>query len=109
MNPYMLVADVAKEIEPPEKGILSHTLFNDDAVKIVLFGFAPGSELTAHTAPMPAMIHFLQGEATLTLGEDTHEVQAGALIHMQRQLTHGIVAKTPVTMLLYLIKAARQA
>ncbi|HYP05295.1 MAG TPA: cupin domain-containing protein [Bryobacteraceae bacterium] len=109
MNPYLLVADVLKEIQPPEKGILSHTLFNDDHMKIVVFGFAPGNELTAHTAPMPAMIHFLQGEATLTLGSDHHQVGAGALIHMQPQLTHGILAKTPVTMLLYLLKAARQA
>ena len=109
MNPYLLVPNVSSEIQPPDKGILSHTLFNDDSMKIILFGFAPGNELTAHTAPMPATIHFLQGEATLTLGADVHEVQAGALIHMQPQLTHGIVAKTPVTMLLYLIKAARQA
>lgn len=109
MNPYLLVSDITKEIQPPEKGILSHTLFNDDNIKIVVFGFAPGNELTAHTAPMPATLHFLQGEATLTLGSDSHEVGAGALIQMQPQLTHGIVAKTPVTMLLYLIKAARQA
>lgn len=109
MSPYLLVTDVAKEIQPPEKGILSHTLFNDDSMKIVLFGFAAGNELTAHTAPMPATLHFLQGEATLTLGADSHDVKAGALIHMQPQLTHGIVAKTPVTMLLYLLKAARQA
>jgi quercetin dioxygenase-like cupin family protein len=109
MNPYLLVPDVAKEVQPPEKGILSHTLFNDDNLKIILFGFAPGNELTAHTAPMPATMHFLQGEATVTLGTDSLEVQAGALIHMQPQLTHGILAKTPVMMLLYLIKAARQA
>jgi quercetin dioxygenase-like cupin family protein len=109
MNPYLLIANITKEIQLPEKGILSHTLFNDDNMKVILFGFAPGNELTAHTAPMPATLHFLQGEATVTLGSDSHEVGAGALIHMQPQLTHGIVAKTPVMMLLFLIKAARQA
>jgi quercetin dioxygenase-like cupin family protein len=109
MNPYLLVSNVVGEIQPPEKGILSHTLHNDDNLKIVLFGFAVGQELTAHTAPMPATIHFLQGEATVTLGSDTQEVSAGALIHMQPKLTHGIVAKTPMMMLLYLLKAARQA
>lgn len=107
-NPYVLISDVAKEVQPPDKGILSQTLFNDDNLKIILFGFAAGNELTAHTAPMPATLHFLQGEATLSLGTETREVRAGALVHMQPQLTHGIVAKTPVTMLLYLIKAARR-
>jgi quercetin dioxygenase-like cupin family protein len=103
-----MVTDILKEIRIPEKGILSHTLHNDDATKIILFGFAPGQELTAHTAPMPATIQFLEGEADLSLGADKHAVRAGALIHMQPNLTHGIVAQTPVLMLLYLHKAARQ-
>jgi quercetin dioxygenase-like cupin family protein len=105
----LLVSNVLQEIRPPEKGILSHTLHNDDSIKIILFGFAVGQELTAHTAPMPATIHFLEGEATVTLGSDTQEVRAGALFHMQPKLTHGIVAKTPMMMLLYLLKAAREA
>ena len=109
MNPYLLVPNVLEAIQPPEEGILSHTLHNDDGIKIILFAFAPGQELTAHTAPMPATIHFLRGEATVTLGPDTQEVRAGALIHMQPKLMHGIVAKTPMMMLLYLLKAARQA
>ncbi len=107
MSLYTLVNNLGTEIAIPEKGILSHTIHNDDAVKVILFGFAPGQELTAHTAPMPALIHFLEGEATLTLGPDTIEAKAGMFIHMTPQLTHGIVAKTPLRMLLTLLKAAR--
>ena len=109
MNPYLMTQSLFTEIAIPEKGILSHTLYNDDNLKIILFGFATGQELTAHTAPMPATIEFLEGEASLTLGDDKHEVSPGTLIHMQPKLTHGIVAKTPVRMLLYLHKSARQA
>ena len=108
MNPYYFLQDLSAEITVPEKGILSHTLHNDDSVKIVLFGFSPGQELTAHTAPMPATIQFLRGEATVTLGGDTREATAGTLIHMSSKLVHGIVAKTPVMMLLTLVKAARE-
>jgi quercetin dioxygenase-like cupin family protein len=105
---YALTPDVFTEVEIPAKGIISHTVFNDDQVKLILFGFAPGQELTAHTAPMPATMLFLQGEANLTLGTDKMDVSPGALIHMQPNLTHGIVAKTPLRMLLTLVKAARQ-
>jgi quercetin dioxygenase-like cupin family protein len=42
--------------------ILSHTLYNDEQAKIIVFGFAAGEELTAHTAPMPATIQILSGE-----------------------------------------------
>lgn len=106
---FTLVSDVFAEIGVPEKGILSHTIYNNDAVKVILFGFAAGQELTAHTAPMPAQILVLEGEAAVTLGEEHMEVRAGAFIHMKPHLTHGIVARTPLRMLLTLLKSARAA
>ena len=96
--------DLRKLVDVPENGILSRTLYNDDRAKIVIFGFAAGQELTAHTAPMPAVIHVLEGEARLTLGGETRDASAGAWVHMQPQLEHGIYAKTPVVMLLTMIK-----
>jgi len=105
---YHVTTDLAAEIQVPAKGILSHTLFNDDAVKVILFGFAPDQELTAHTAPMPATIQILSGNAEITLGTDVVQAGPGCLIHMQSQLVHGIVAKSPLLMLLTLIKAARE-
>jgi quercetin dioxygenase-like cupin family protein len=53
---------------------------------------------------MPAVLYFLEGEATLRLGADTMEARAGALVHMPPQLEHGVHAKTPVVMLLMLLK-----
>ena len=96
--------DLAKEVEPPEDGILTRTLFNDDDVKAVLFGFGEGEELSEHTASMPAILHFIQGEATLTLGDETVEAQPGTWIHMPANLQHSVHAKTPVVMLLLLLK-----
>ncbi len=96
--------DLAKEVEPPKNGILTRTLFNDDHVKAVIFGFAQGEELSEHTASMPAILHFIQGEATLTLGDETVEAQPGTWIHMPANLKHSVQTKTPVTMLLLLLK-----
>ena len=39
---YTHFFDVSKEAQPPEKGILSRTIYNDDKVKAVIFGFAQG-------------------------------------------------------------------
>lgn len=108
MTNYLLKENLFNEIEIPPNGILSHTIHNDAHTKAILFGFAPGQELTAHTAPMPAIIQVLKGEASLTLGTDVCEVGAGCMIHMAPQLMHGIVAKTPLLMLLILVKAARE-
>jgi quercetin dioxygenase-like cupin family protein len=104
MTPYTHINDLAKAVQPPEKGILSRTLYNDDRLKVVIFGFAQGEELSEHTASMPAVLHFLQGEAKLTLGDDRHEAKAGTWVHMPKGMRHSIQAKTPLVMLLLFVK-----
>ena len=67
-------------------------------------GFAPGQELSAHHAPYPATIQFIEGEASLLLGTERMEVSAGAFAYMTPNLEHGIKAKTKVVMLLTMVK-----
>lgn len=102
-TPYTHICDIAKA-QIPDKGILSQTLVNDERVKVVLFAFAQGEELSEHTASMPAIMHFLQGEAKVTLDLDKLEAKPGTWIHMPAGLRHGIQAKTPVVMVLLLFK-----
>ena len=104
---YTFLGDPGAEIQIPANGILSRTLHNDDQIKVVIFGFDEGQELSAHTAPMAAMLQFLQGEARLTLGGETMDARAGSFAYMPPKLEHGIVAKTPVVMLLVMMKQAR--
>ena len=105
-NLYTFIADLNAEVQIPENGILSRTMHNDDQLKVVLFGFAPGQELSAHTAPFAASLYVVRGEARLTLGQDTREVGAGCFVHMTPKLQHGILAKTPVVLLLLMMKQA---
>lgn len=102
------VPNVDPKAEVPAGGILSRTLHNDDQNKVVQFTFAPGAELSAHTAPFPASIYIVRGEAELQLGEDTHAVTAGAFAQMPPNLEHAIRARTEVVMLLIMNKGARQ-
>jgi quercetin dioxygenase-like cupin family protein len=104
MSDYTMFLDLAKETQPPDKGILSRTLYHDDRLKVVIFGFAQGEELSEHTASMPAVLYFLQGEARLTLGDDTLEAKPGTWVHMSKGLRHSIQANAPVVMLLLLLK-----
>jgi quercetin dioxygenase-like cupin family protein len=101
---YTRFSDLAKEAQPPDKGILSRTLHGDDRLKAVLFGFAQGEELSEHTASMPAVLHFLQGGANLTLDDDTVEAGPGTWVHMPKGMRHSIQARSPVVMLLLLLK-----
>jgi hypothetical protein len=69
---YTHFGDPAKPVQPPDKGILSRTLFSDDRLKVVVFGFA--------------------------------QARPGTWVHLPTGLRHSIQAKTPVIMLLMLLK-----
>jgi tetratricopeptide (TPR) repeat protein len=60
--------------------------------------------LNIYTAAKSAMLFFVKGEATVGLGDDMQEAQAGTWVHMPAGLKHSIKAKTPVVMLLVLMK-----
>lgn len=101
---YKFIADLIQEAALPEKGILSNVLHKDTQSNITLFGFAAGQELSAHAAPTPAILYFLEGEADVQLGTDSVQAHAGSFVYMPPMLPHGIAAKTAVKMLLVQIK-----
>ena len=101
---YTFLDNLQQEFVLPEKGILSRVLQKDDYVNVTLFGFSAGQELSAHSAPTPAVIYFLEGEAEVQLGEDKVQAQSGSFVYMPPMLTHGILAKSPLRMLLVQMK-----
>ena len=102
---YKFIADLADQIlEIQPDTIISRTFYTDEQLKAILFGFAPGQELSEHTASVPAIIHIIEGEARLTLGKDPYNVQTGAWAHMPANLPHSVYAKTPTKMLLIMLK-----
>lgn len=88
--------------EFPPDSILSRTVYQDDSIKTILFGFQPGQELSEHTASVPAVLHFIEGEAELTLGEESTSALEGTWVHLPPDLPHSVLAKTKVLMLLTL-------
>jgi quercetin dioxygenase-like cupin family protein len=101
---YVFLANLQQEITLPEKGILSQVLKKDNNVNVTLFGFSTGEELSSHSAPTPAILYFLEGEAEVQLGDDKLNAQTGSFVYMPPMLPHGILAKTPVKMLLVQMK-----
>jgi len=106
-KPYYAFNEATEKVEIPTNGILSKTLHSDDKVKVVLFGFDKGQELSEHTASMPAILSFVRGTADLTLGTDKCQVGSGDWIYMEPNLAHSVYATEPMVMLLTLVKAAK--
>jgi quercetin dioxygenase-like cupin family protein len=105
-QPYTYLANINAAGEPPAAGILSRTVYQDDFVKVVYFGFAPGEELSEHTASMPAIVHIVEGTGQLTVGADSYAVGPGAWVHMTARLPHSLQAETPLIMVLTMLKGA---
>jgi len=97
---YTFFANRQQEFTLPEKGILSRVLYKDEKVNVTLFGFAPGEELSAHSAPTPAVLYFLEGQAELQLGTDKVKAEAGSFVYMPPMLSHGVSSRTGLRMLL---------
>jgi quercetin dioxygenase-like cupin family protein len=104
-NPFRYFEDLAAELpEISSDSIVSRTLYDDDQHKAILFGFAPGQELSEHTASMTALLYFIRGRAKLTLGDAERAASVGTWVRMEPRLPHSILAETEVFMLLLLLK-----
>jgi len=100
-----MFTDIAELAETPADGTFSRTLHNDERARVVLFSFSAGQELSEHTSSSPAVMHFLTSKSEVTLGLENVSAGAGTWIHMPANLPHSIRTKTPVVMLLTLLKA----
>jgi len=99
------VADLNESLPAiPADSIVSRTLYGDEQIKAVLFGFAAGQELSEHTAATPAVLHILRGEADLTLAGERRVAGPGTWVRMPARLPHALVARTELVMLLLLLK-----
>jgi quercetin dioxygenase-like cupin family protein len=105
---YSFIQLLESAAAAPPDGIVSRTVYSDEHLNVILFTFAPGQELSEHTASAPAAIHILKGQARLTLGEDVKEGKDGSWAYMTAKLPHSILAQTEVTMLLMMFKDRTQ-
>jgi len=100
------VLALAEETQFSPDGIVSRTLLKTDSLRLVLFGFAEGQELTEHTATQHATVHILSGECDFTIGSQTHRLKPGDLLYMPPGAPHAVKAIGRFSMLLTLARPA---
>ncbi len=98
--------DIAAEVEIPVDGTLSRVLYRDDLIRVVVFAFDEGQELTDHTAAKPAIVQVVSGRIRLDLDGDPVELGPGSWVRMAAHLTHAVLALEPTVMLLTLLTAS---
>ena len=104
-EPAVFFADLATEAPPLPRGIHSQTLYDGPDLRFILFTFAPGEELSEHTAARPAVVHVLHGEGDAVVGGEPHPIAGGTWFRMPARMAHSIRARTTLRMALYLLPA----
>ena len=87
--------DVAGEVEIPQDGTLSRVLHTDSTVRLVVFAFDEGQELTDHAAGVPAIVQVVSGKLAITLDGDVSELGPTSWVRMPAGLPHAVKALEP--------------
>jgi len=94
---------ISKEAERSEMGIVSRTVLSTPEMRVVLFAFADGQELTSHTSSRRAIVQVVEGACEFLFDGKWHDVGAGSLIHLPPGHPHSVRAsRGPFSMILTL-------
>jgi quercetin dioxygenase-like cupin family protein len=99
MNPRTLLSaekaqtlDLATAAQTSAAGIVSRTVLQTPELRIVLFAFAEGQELTGHSSKRRALVQILSGECEFQFNGTWQRLAAGALLHMPPDHPHAVRA-----------------
>lgn len=97
------IADLAALVEVAPESTVSRTVLRAEGVRVVLFAFDSGQELTEHTAAVPILLHVLDGHLRVRADGDEVELRPGALVHIGTRVPHEILALEPSRMALTML------
>ncbi len=97
-QPTLLAADAAQALKLADavqvsaSGIVSRTLLSTPEVRVVLFTFAEGQELTPHTSRRRALVHIVEGACDFLFNGQWQRLEAGMFLHMPPNHPHAVRA-----------------
>lgn len=102
---HLFHQDLARLVgDIPEASIVSRQVLKNEHLKATLFGFAPGQELSEHTAAKPMILQVISGEGTFGFRDEVVTVGPGSFAYMEPHLPHTVTALTPLVFVLLMLK-----
>src|SRR5512144_255503 len=97
------VSRVVDLVSYQDGAVVSRIVVKRETGNVTLFAFDAGQELSEHTAPYDALVHVLDGEATITVAGQPHRVHGGEMVLMPAHQPHALKAVSRFKMLLTMI------
>jgi quercetin dioxygenase-like cupin family protein len=101
-----VIPALTDEIEIQAGATVSKVLVKDGPVRVVLFAFDAGEELTEHTAALPVVIQVVSGSITVAASGERHHLNADGWLWLEASEPHTVVADEPARMLLTMIRGS---
>ena len=100
----VVIPDLSSEVDVPRNGTLSRVMHQDDRMRLVLFAFDAGQELTEHRSASAAIVQVVSGRLKFIASGETHDLQPGGWLYMSSGEDHALEAIEPTLMLLTLLR-----
>ncbi len=95
---------LAEAVQYAPGSVVSRTLLKTDAGTLTLFAFDEGQGLSEHAAPFDALVHVLDGTATVMIGGKTVPTRTGELVLMPANVPHAVQPAGRFKMLLTMFR-----
>ena len=116
MNPRTLLSadeaqtlELAAAVQTSAAGIVSRTVLQTPELRVVLFAFAEGQELTGHSSKRRAVVQVLSGECEFQFNGAWTRLAAGTLLHLPPGHPHAVRAHAGAFSMLLTLGAGAQA
>ena len=100
---FSQVIELAGIVDYAPGQVISRTLSQNKSVSITVFSFDKGEEISSHQSTGDALVYILDGHASITVGEQNFELDAGKTIVMPAGVPHAVMAAEQFKMLLVVV------
>jgi len=97
------VAELGALIEVAADATVSRTVLKAEGVRVVLFAFDAGQELSEHTAAIPILLQVLDGRLRVGAAGEQVELAPGGIVHIGARVPHDVLALEPSRMVLTML------
>ena len=94
------VCPLSAALPPVAHGIVSQAVLTAPGLRVTLFHFAAGQELSEHAVPSRALVQVLRGACDFAFPDRTQRLVAGDLLHLPPKLPHAVCAVEDLTLLI---------
>ena len=99
-----VVAGVHRELPISTHATTSRTLLHNESVRVVVFAFDTGEQLTDHAAARPVLVQLIEGRLRFSVEDEEHELVAGDVVYLAPGVRHALEALEPSRLTLVLIE-----